>query len=42
MRFILKSKEKPKEKLNLLVRALKKNESLISELIEVFDKVSDS
>ena len=34
---ILKSKKKPKETLELLVEALKKDESLISELIQCFE-----
>lgn len=38
----LKSKEKPKQKLTLLAKTLTEGKSAINELIDCFDKVSDS
>ena len=39
---ILKLKEKPKQKLTLLVTILNEEETALNELIKCFDKVSDS
>ncbi|MEO0093894.1 MAG: hypothetical protein ABIK67_06565 [candidate division WOR-3 bacterium] len=39
---ILKSKEKPKQKLILLAKTLNEEKSAVNELIDCFDKVSDS
>ncbi len=39
---ILKLKEKPKQKLILLAKTLTKEKTAINELINCFDKVSDS